>query len=188
MRVKRRLETVDKIEFLGRGGKRTECVKKEDLKQIRDACPNIVVLMIGENDIFRDTDPEGLAGRIVSYATVMCSMGYTVRGGHMQITAMFVRTTLHFAQNERPGRRRKKKTAYLNTWSRIRNRLRRSTKNWERQRKSWTKSLFVLAAQPAGQIRLCHGRTSPRMFSTRVTYIMMRDQIVQRLIKLQVIC
>jgi len=48
---------VDKIEFLGRGGKRTECVEKEDLKQIRDECPNFDVLMTGENDIFLDTDP-----------------------------------------------------------------------------------------------------------------------------------
>ena len=63
---------MDKIEFLGRGGKRTECVEKEDLKQIRDECPNIVVLMIDENDIFLDTDPEGLAGRIVSFAAMMC--------------------------------------------------------------------------------------------------------------------
>ena len=47
---------VDKIEFLGSGGKRIECVEKEDLKQIRDEGPNIVVLMIGENDIFLDTD------------------------------------------------------------------------------------------------------------------------------------
>ena len=52
-------------------------VEKEDLKQICDEGPNIIVLMIGENNIFLDTDPKGLAGRIVSLATMMCNKGYT---------------------------------------------------------------------------------------------------------------
>ena len=68
---------VDTIEFLGRGGKCTECVEKEDLKQICDEGPNIVVLMIGENDIFLDADPEGFAGRAASLTTMMCNKGYT---------------------------------------------------------------------------------------------------------------
>ena len=48
--------------------------KEADLKQICDEGPNIVVPMIGEN-IFLHTDPEGLAGRIVSLATMTVQQG-----------------------------------------------------------------------------------------------------------------
>ena len=61
--------------FLEEGGNALS-VEKEDLKQIRDEGPNIVVLMIGENDIFLDADPEGFAGRTASL-TMMCNKGYT---------------------------------------------------------------------------------------------------------------
>jgi len=50
---------------------------KEDFKQIRSEGPNIVVFMIGENNIFLITDPKGLVGRIESLATMMCNKVYT---------------------------------------------------------------------------------------------------------------
>ena len=67
---------VDQISFLGRGGKRVVNVENEDLPQTHDVHPDIVALIIGENDVGVDTDPEGLAGRIMSLATHQCNGGY----------------------------------------------------------------------------------------------------------------
>ena len=68
---------VDQISFLGRGGKRVVNVENEDLPQTHDVHPDIVALIIGENDVGVDTDPEGVAGRIMSLATLLCNRGYT---------------------------------------------------------------------------------------------------------------
>ena len=40
---------------------------------IQSDCPDIMILMIGDNDMFFDTDCEGLAGRLVSLATMFCN-------------------------------------------------------------------------------------------------------------------
>ena len=71
------IRKVDQISFLGRVGKRVANVENEDLQQICDICPDIVALIIGENDVRVDTDPKGLAGRIMSLATLLCNHGYT---------------------------------------------------------------------------------------------------------------
>ena len=68
---------VDQISLLGRSGKLFANVENEDLPQTHDVHPDIVALIIGENDVGVDTDPEGLAGRIMSLATLLCNRGYT---------------------------------------------------------------------------------------------------------------
>ena len=42
---------------------------------IQSYCPDIIILMIGDNDVLFDTDCEGLAGRLVSLATMFCIRG-----------------------------------------------------------------------------------------------------------------
>ena len=66
---------VDQISFLGRGGKRVVNVENEDLPQTHDVHPDIVALIIDENNVGVDTDPEGLVGRITSLA-ILCDHGY----------------------------------------------------------------------------------------------------------------
>ena len=68
---------VDQISFPGRVRKRVANAENEDLQQIHDVRPDIVALIIGENVVGVDTDPEGLAGRIMSLATLLCNRGYT---------------------------------------------------------------------------------------------------------------
>ena len=68
---------VDQFSFLGRGWKRVADVENEDLPQTHDVHPDIVALIIDENNVGVDTDPEGLAGRIMSLATLLCNRGYT---------------------------------------------------------------------------------------------------------------
>ena len=52
-------------------------MEQEDLKLICDEGPNIVVLMICENNIFLDTDPRRQVGHTVSLTTMMSNKGYT---------------------------------------------------------------------------------------------------------------
>ena len=68
---------VDQISFPGRVRKRVANAENEDLQQIHDVRSDIVALIIGENVVGVDTDPEGLAGRIMSLATLLCNRGYT---------------------------------------------------------------------------------------------------------------
>ena len=66
---------VDNVLFLGKGGKCINDVERIDFHMIRSDCPDIIILMIGDNNVFFDTDCEGLAGRLVSLATMFCNRG-----------------------------------------------------------------------------------------------------------------
>ena len=64
---------VNNVLFLRKGGKCISHVEWIDFNMIQSACPNIVILMIGDNDVFFDTDCMGLAGRLVSLVTIVCN-------------------------------------------------------------------------------------------------------------------
>ena len=66
---------VDNILFPLKGGKCINGVEQIDFHMIQSACPNIIILMIGDNGVFFDTDCKGLAGRLVSLATMFCNRG-----------------------------------------------------------------------------------------------------------------
>ena len=88
--------------------------KEADLKQIRDEGPNIVVPMIGEN-IFLHTNPEGLAGRMVSLAMAMCNRGYTEEVVICKLLPRFCapRCILH----KMDGRKKDRMSQYLESYS-----------------------------------------------------------------------
>ena len=66
---------MDNVLFLGKEGKCINDVERIDFHMIRSDCPDIIILMIGDNNVFFDTDCEGLAGRLVSLATMFCNRG-----------------------------------------------------------------------------------------------------------------
>ena len=71
---------VDEVLFLSQGGKCINDVERIDLHRIQSERPDIIILMIGDNDVLLlfcyccsffllYTDCEGLAGRLVSLAS-----------------------------------------------------------------------------------------------------------------------
>jgi len=120
--------------FLEEGGNAMSAWKKI---QICDEGPNIIVLMIGENDIFLNTDPEGLAGHIWPLQQWCVTRDTPKRWSY----ANYCHACVHhgaFCTKWTDV----KKIVYHNTWCCIRNRFQWLIKNWKRQRKSWAKSYF----------------------------------------------
>ena len=68
---------VDNALFLCKGGKCINNVERIDFHMIQSDRPDIIILMVGDNDVFFDTDCEGLADRLVSLATMFCNRGLT---------------------------------------------------------------------------------------------------------------
>ena len=94
---------VDQISFPGRVRKRVANAENEDLQQIHDVRPDIVALIIGENVVGVDTDPEGLAGRIMSLATLLCNRGYTLLYARYANFTRFPCPTVHLAADAQPA-------------------------------------------------------------------------------------
>ena len=81
-------EKVDNALFLGKAGKCINDVERIDFHVIQSDCPDIIILMIRDNDVFFDTDCEGLAGRLVPLATMFCNRGLAQ---HVIITRLMPR-------------------------------------------------------------------------------------------------
>ena len=67
---------VDQILSLN-GGKKNEHVEKGDLQRICDIHLHIAVVIIGKNGVCFNTGPKGLAGCIMSLATILCNHAYS---------------------------------------------------------------------------------------------------------------
>ena len=61
---------LDNVLFLGKGGRCINDVERIDFHRIQSDRPDTIILMIGDNDVFFDTDCDGLAGRLVLLAIV----------------------------------------------------------------------------------------------------------------------
>ena len=66
---------MDIVLFLGEGGKWNNDVERIDFHMTQSACPDIIILMTGDDDVLFDTDCEDLAGRLVSLTTMFCNRG-----------------------------------------------------------------------------------------------------------------
>ena len=83
---------------------------------IQSYCPDIMILMIGDNDVFFDTDCEGLAGRLVSLATIFFNRGLAQ---HVIITRLMPRFDIPRCLPDiiQGNTMREKKDRYLSMYS-----------------------------------------------------------------------